>query len=137
MPPPVCPPTGTPAITLVISVSTRVLSIATPPLPKKFGDHEKSSSSPNTPALIQPTAAPTFSCWLLLTAPRSVVPALPPKLTPAVGLTKPSARAGAADSSNPNVQTTATALTHLIGTLLLFRPLLDHRWTDRFRSIQR
>src|SRR5215475_2108667 len=91
-PPPDCPPTGTPAITLVISVTTRVLSIAVPPLPKKFGDHEKSSSNPNTPALIQPTAAPTFSLLLLLTAPRRVLPALPPKSTPTVGLTKPSAR---------------------------------------------
>src|SRR5215470_14423495 len=94
-------------MTLVISVNTRVLSIVEPPLPKKFGDHEKSSSIPNTPALIQPTATPTFSCWLLLTAPRSVVPALPPKSTPTDGLTKPSARAGATDSSNPNVQTAA------------------------------
>src|SRR5262249_50096138 len=108
-PPPACPPTGMPAMTFVISVRTLVLSIVVPPLPKKFGAHEKSSSRPNTPALIQPTAAPTFSLLLLLTAPRSVLPALPPKSTPTDGLTKPSARAGVVDSSNPNVHTTAIA----------------------------
>src|SRR4029077_5121343 len=118
-PPPRWPPTGMPAMTLVISVKTRVLSRVPPPLPKKFGAHEKSSSTPNTPAPIQPAATPQFTFWLLFTAPRSVLPALPPKSTPTEGLTKPSARAEAADSKTPNAQITATACTRLIGTLLL------------------
>src|SRR6266550_8154373 len=93
-----------------MAVTTRELSTL-PPWPKKSGDHWKSSSTPTTPLPIHPAATPQLILLPSLAAVevllRRVPPALPPKLTPTVGLMKPSARAGAAEKSRPVARRTA------------------------------
>src|SRR6476646_2419006 len=108
-PAPCVPPIGMPSSRFAIR-SISVLLPKSPDVPKKLGLYPKATSPPTAPALIPPAFTPN---------PPRLFEMLLPKLTPAHGFTKPSARATLGAQTSAAAADSTTALNKPRITMLL------------------